>query len=307
MACPHTAGAASLLAAKHPDIPTYLYRMVLADHGDDIDSTGSNSNYTGKLGCRLNVEKLLTYDATHATVEATLKLGADFGKYTLAPGDATNVIVTVGTWAGVPPDLTVKVTALTTNIVIHASEGNPYALQSMAPYSVTNLNEDLFTVEVRADAAWGTTEEIEVALLSGIETVRVDVIHLPLYNPTLHRFIPADLDQDGIMEIIGIKFNEVYCFSPSGDLLWFHELPALSGYTSRDFGIADIDGDGYGEIVIPYGYTTFNTSHFRWEVVEHDGTRVKTPFGGAAEFEDWNYSPTLQDVDGDGVDDVILR
>jgi hypothetical protein len=146
-------------------------------------------------------------------------------------------------------------------------------------------------------------------------------------SPTL-----ADLDGDGKLEIIvGGGDGIVYAIRPTGELLWsFQVAQAIDPLVSHPTGdnvirgaisVADINADGYPEVVVPVGeidhaeqLPTGHDVNGAVVVLDHRGTVV--PGWPVITRDHWGeesdghsdgvpVSPALGDIDGDGDLEII--
>jgi len=120
-------------------------------------------------------------------------------------------------------------------------------------------------------------------------------------QPVRDALAVADIDNDGFKDIIfGINNGTVGVLDRNGELLWQYKLPEeyFEGLGEAEFfpSVADLNGDGYKEIVV----TAWHHGIF---IFSHDGRLLK----------EWPYkkgnvgflSPAIADIDGDGDLEII--
>jgi hypothetical protein len=122
-------------------------------------------------------------------------------------------------------------------------------------------------------------------------------------NPVNTTFSPAsaDLDGDGSAEIVALATTgEVVAFTAAGAVKWRSRKQDDTPYTgyaglySSALSVADMDGDGLGEVVIG-GVVLDHTA----KVVSGLGHELLSQVNG------YGTSSVIADVDGDGALDVV--
>ena len=110
----------------------------------------------------------------------------------------------------------------------------------------------------------------------------------------------ADIDNDGVPEILVASYNKLYVFKANGDLLWSKQLTGTAIYPPA---VADIDLDGNLEIVQATGGVPASG---RIYLMDHNGNNLP---GWPLNFSShWILcSPVLADVDGDGPLEIIFN
>ncbi len=105
----------------------------------------------------------------------------------------------------------------------------------------------------------------------------------------------ADINLDGITDIIYYSYNSVYVFQPDGTILsgWPQTMPNGRNFSYQSPALADLDGDDTLEIVV-----AMHKNGGGCYVWRHDGTlAVGWPYG----FSRWTYCPpTVADLYRDG-------
>ncbi len=106
----------------------------------------------------------------------------------------------------------------------------------------------------------------------------------------------ADIDRDSVYEVVFSNGKgEVVCVSDSGDVEWSTALKDTVFYSSP--AVWDIDGDGFGEIVLPAGAHLY--------IINHRGA-VENNFPVRLDSLGMQSSPVIADIDGDGELDIVV-
>ncbi|MBN2585665.1 MAG: VCBS repeat-containing protein [Candidatus Fermentibacteraceae bacterium] len=141
-----------------------------------------------------------------------------------------------------------------------------------------------------------------VYLFSGIGQIQagwpIPIDHVPAASAGA-----ADLNNDGVREIVFQSYSTIYAWDPYGTLLTGFPYTPSTGdvfsYSAPTF--ADIDNDGYLEIASG-GHNMSGSSHML--LLNHDGTDVA---GWPKAVSYWIYAPaTFADMDGDGDLEVLV-
>lgn len=110
------------------------------------------------------------------------------------------------------------------------------------------------------------------------------------FDPSYNFDVPVavDLDEDGVQEVI---FHHK-CFDPDGGLIWDHDIPWL--YSTDYTAIADVDGDGGGDVV--------SIALLDVHVYDSNGDAL-----GEFPLDDLRPAPpTMADFDGDGAVELAV-
>ncbi len=111
----------------------------------------------------------------------------------------------------------------------------------------------------------------------------------------------ADIDNDGRNEIIFGANDTLFAYKASGELLWARHV---SGFIVLPPAIKDMDGDGSMEIALNTGGLPPTLPPGRVYLMDASGNDLD---GWPKNFDNhWMVSgPSIADIDGDGVDEVI--
>jgi hypothetical protein len=103
----------------------------------------------------------------------------------------------------------------------------------------------------------------------------------------------ADLDGDGIADLVGLSQNIVYIWKGDGTGAFqgpVAQIPVTGIQTIQDFVFRDMDGDGYKDIVVA-GAILYGTGNLQFNSVQLEGSL--------------NQRFLVGDVDGDGIRDIV--
>lgn len=123
-------------------------------------------------------------------------------------------------------------------------------------------------------------------------------------HPVNTTFSPAagDLEGDGPAEVVAVATTgEIIAFTSTGAVKWRSRKPDDTAYTgfaglySSAISLADMDGDGKGEVVLA-GVVLDHTGKVISGLGRELLSQVKAPYG---------TSSIIADIDGDGVQDVV--
>lgn len=109
----------------------------------------------------------------------------------------------------------------------------------------------------------------------------------------------ADLDGDGLVEIIALTANGIACYEHDGTLKWQRDgiLSTHIQGTSDVASITDMDGDGVPEIIAGRA------------ILDNNGNLIAAGAYGRAGVQDYGNVATASfavDVDGDGTQEVVV-
>ncbi|MHA1125338.1 MAG: outer membrane protein assembly factor BamB family protein [Candidatus Heimdallarchaeota archaeon] len=145
--------------------------------------------------------------------------------------------------------------------------------------------------------------EVEIVLCAGeiIYCLNQNGTQRWNYNATVERWtgspVIADIDQDGQLEVVVLADSRVICLDDQGEVEWEYYIE--EGYLYRNSPVlADFDGNGQMEIVVMAGVN-------RTICLDSLGNKI---WEIELENLDVHYasSPTIYDLNGDGVLDIIL-
>jgi len=110
----------------------------------------------------------------------------------------------------------------------------------------------------------------------------------------------ADIDNDGINEILVASYSKLYAFKADGQVLWTKTLIGTAIYPPT---VADMDGDGQVEIAQATGGSPANGRIF---LMDNNGNDLE---GWPLNFnKNWILAaPVMADVNGDGVMELIFN
>jgi subtilisin family serine protease len=170
-------------------------------------------------------------------------------------------------------------------------------------------NGKLETILVNHSDGVGTQAEIHVFQPDGSERpgwpVDISASHSGFYSYS--GVAVGDLRRDGHEEIVVSNGSGLYIFNPDGTLFssaW--PLPITNTTTYLRPLIADIDGDGLPEIVIPLN--DFNSGGLQLRAYHSDGSVLKTwSLTGVNNFEtNFDAAATIGDFNQDGTTDIAV-
>lgn len=123
----------------------------------------------------------------------------------------------------------------------------------------------------------------------------------PMTHKAYYSLVAADLDQDGVKElIVADKRTAVAAFSSDGKLLWRTFLSGRGIWTAPAVG--DLDGDGLYEIILTTRGKSRDGKDYSWYVLNTAG---KILAGFPLQGEGFG-APLVADIDQDGFLEVVL-
>ncbi len=160
------------------------------------------------------------------------------------------------------------------------------------------------------DIIWGGC----AASAGAVFAVRHDATSLPGWPQTTNYWIfgtvsLGDVDQDGAIDVVvgdqvssGTPANQIYAWNAAGNpVAGFPAGPTNAIYAQ--IGIADLDGDGFVELMIDD-----NNFGFGYDAYNHDGTHCADwplPCGTVWSSTTMQITPVFGDVDNDGFLEII--
>ncbi|MBA7634502.1 hypothetical protein ES703_42087 [subsurface metagenome] len=173
-------------------------------------------------------------------------------------------------------------------------ESDYYLIRLSTYYTDGRVDQDEVRIFVDNKIKEGWPKTIDTIL---IETIFGNGVLDIRHQPTI-----ADVNNDGKDDIIFAYGNSIFIFKHDGEYLngWPKEISLLEGepLVLNGPAVADLDNDGYNEIVV--GDTNGNLHIFN-----HDGSYVE---GWPKKISSYLLaSPTISDIDNDGNLDIIIN
>jgi PKD repeat protein len=317
MATPTASGVSGVLMARFPGFEPWVYEKVLEyTASTNFYALSANTSYAGLLGSgRIDLHDALHFTNAAAFLSSLVNFNQGFGRSFLAPGETTNFSVKVATWLAAASNLNIRMSAVTTGITLSATN---YWIGDLAAQASTSLPDNAFTVTVKTNAEWNSTQRIKVELCSDATVLDVRTNYFQVFSGLVSDFTMYDLDGDGVQEVIAVSGGTVMAFDEGGKLKWFREIDRTA---SIPYGVAagDLDGDGKGEVAVCVEYLSFIyvTDRELW-VIEDDGSvrtnvwpvNISTNSSGDWLFDGQIfgqvYPPALADLDGDSDLDIVI-
>lgn len=298
---PLVAAAAALLLRKEPTLTPAAIRQILASSADDLETSGwSLKSSYGRLNMRRAMES-----AVPALAEIT---GA-------TNGQVVSGLVSVTGTASAP--------GFTQYVLEYGSGKTPSAWTEirrsvtavadglLGTWSLGSLAGGDYTLRLRVLAAGVPAGERRVSVFVGMQApvARTGWPKKGLINtetPTV-----MDLDGDGVREVIIPTSGKVQVYGPDGSAFRAATYSGVLAWPSGPAGVGDIDGDGELEIGtisrsgISSAYPEFHEVCF-WNL---DGSKCSgwpISLVRPNDFAPHTLAPTLVDVDGDGICEVLF-
>ncbi|MGB9589982.1 MAG: FG-GAP repeat domain-containing protein [Candidatus Hydrothermia bacterium] len=122
----------------------------------------------------------------------------------------------------------------------------------------------------------------------------------------------ADVDKDGIMEVFlsRVSPDSLWCLKPSGtsfSILWRQRVPSGSGSYKQGMGIADLNGDGWLDVVIGSGGSSSGAPGLYDRVHCFRGYDGSVVWRSDTLAGDVHRGVAIADIDGDGAWEVIVQ
>ena len=136
------------------------------------------------------------------------------------------------------------------------------------------------------------------------QTEYIDIGHITMRNPVLY-----DLDNDGYLEIIVADESQgIHVFDRNGNIMpgWPKQI-SDTNWAEGELAVADLNQDGYGEIIFGVKNTEENDEGGGIYIFNHDGTHFTTnPFKSFSVGERGDGGITIADINKDGNLDILL-
>lgn len=115
----------------------------------------------------------------------------------------------------------------------------------------------------------------------------------------------ADLDADGMLDVVVVDATQLYASNALGLLPGFPvPLPPILNSTVTSYPvIGDIDGDGAPNIIVPLSNWTGSAGYLTLYIYDNRGRQLRSM---ATTEPDTNDIPSLADLDGDGVPEIVV-
>ncbi|MEO0180290.1 MAG: VCBS repeat-containing protein [candidate division WOR-3 bacterium] len=122
----------------------------------------------------------------------------------------------------------------------------------------------------------------------------------------------ADVDKDGIMEVFiyRVSPDSLWCLKPSGtsfSILWRQRVPSGGGVYKQGMGIADLNGDGWLDVVIGSGGSASTAPDLYDRVHCFRGYDGNVIWRSDTLAGDVHRGVAIADIDGDGRWEVIAQ
>lgn len=127
------------------------------------------------------------------------------------------------------------------------------------------------------------------------------VFYANQYFKNFRGAVVADINDDGVQEIVTGSDEIVYAINGSGEIIW--ESENLPGNITYPPAVADVDGDGLMEIAVNTNYT-----NNYWDgsvcLFDHEGTMVDR-WPVSFDNHTMTCAPAIADIDEDGTMEII--
>ncbi len=307
MACPTAAGAISLLMAQTPGYEPWVYgRVMEASCNADVYTIGTNVAYEGKLGAgRIDVDDMLAYDEAHAFLLASLDVKGGFSGMVLGQGETNGIAAKVGAWEHAMTNLSVHMTV--------RAEDDDQVSVNVASYSIGNLTAgevaevptDTFVVTIDPDAQMGRWSYILAELKQGDTVLDAMWVYVAVARKTITDFRLADLDLDGIDEMVGYDEDSgsVTAYDLNGNPIWAYEPDGDAWGAISSIAVGDIDSSTpEPEIVLVQNHTNDWWNAQTLHILDADGNHLAGPFRSSKSIN----RPVLANMDDDEALEVVV-
>ncbi len=291
MAAPHVAGTVALLLAGRPELGIDGVRQILRSSAVD----------TGALG----FDALNGYGRLNAAAAVAAPVGPRAEITAPAMGDVF-----------VNPTRISILGSATGNGLVHESiavrrygqpwtqlrgaSGSPIENGELASWRAGTAPDGVYQIELTASGNGTSSHDLKEVVLIHDAGARAG---FPLYlQDRLSTTAPvaADLDHDGVTEIVVPGLSTLYVYHADGTLVWKR---SFDGYVSSP-ALADLDGDGKLEVI----FEDLGCAGPRLRVLDAAGTpRFSTAIPATTALV--SYPPTaltVGDLDRDGVPEILV-
>ncbi|MFA5146248.1 MAG: S8 family serine peptidase [Candidatus Omnitrophota bacterium] len=297
MATPHVVGLAALILSQHPEYTNEQVRQVIRRSADRKDGPewdpyvgyGRIDVYEALLADPPCAAKII-YPPPYADLNGIdtvdikgIAAGPGFGSYKIELGE------------GALPDQWVEVT----RSYVPVEDG-----VLLSSWDVSGLETGDYTLKLTV-AGDGGREFCDRVFFKICPDIHEGGWPVEVGYPSAYPVI-ADINEDGMNDLIQLSTDGVYVFDGSGDILpgW----PVSKPYGVNNVAVGDVDPSYEGkEIVVVYGETS--TPYYHHVAVYHaDGTEVTT--GGWPKTLSgrmgYDQAPVIADLNNDVYPEIIL-
>ncbi|MEO8504767.1 MAG: S8 family serine peptidase [Acidobacteriota bacterium] len=237
MAAPHVAGTAALILAAHPELGVDEVRRILQSSAQDIGAPGFDPiNGYGRLNAAAAVVAAagpLAQIASPKTGDVLTNPTRISIRGTAAGNGFVNQQVRVRRFGGAWKRL-------------GAFSGTPVEGSELATWNAATAADGVYQIELTANGQGTSSHDLQEVVLVHDPGARP---RFPLYledRVSTASPVAADLDHDGVAEIVLAGLQTLYVFHADGTLLWQR---SFDGFISSP-ALADLDRDGKLEVIL---------------------------------------------------------